>query len=217
VIPRTAPVIKIQAVAAYGAHITYCEPTLLAREETLEKILKKTKAQFIHPYNDLRIITGQATAARELFEDIKNLDYVIAPVGGGGLLSGTALSASFFSPDTRVIGAEPAGADDAYRSIKSGKIIPSIYPKTIADGLLTSLGTCTFPIIQKLVDRIMTVNDDKIIEAMRLIWERMKLVVEPSAAVPLAALLNDKTLAAGTRVGIILSGGNVDLDKLPWN
>ena len=217
VMPRTAPVIKKQAVAAYGAHITFCEPTLQAREETLEKVIYKTKAVFIHPYNDLRIITGQATAARELFEDIKNLGYVIAPVGGGGLLSGTALSASFFSPDTRVIGAEPAGADDAYRSIKAGKIIPSINPKTIADGLLTSLGTCTFPIIQKMVERIITVSDDKIIEAMRIIWERMKLIVEPSAAVPLAVLLKHKTLAAGKKIGIILSGGNVDLDKLPWN
>jgi threonine dehydratase len=216
VMPRTAAEIKKQAVASYGAYITYCEPTLRAREKTLEKVIKKTKAIFIHPYNDLRIITGQATAARELFEDIKSLDYVIAPVGGGGLLSGTALSASFFSPDTRVIGAEPAGADDAYRSIKSGKIIPSINPKTIADGLLTSLGTCTFPIIQKLVDRIMTVNDDKIIEAMRIIWERMKLIVEPSAAVPLAVLLKEKTFAAGKRIGIILSGGNLDLCNLPW-
>jgi threonine dehydratase len=216
VIPRTAAAIKKQAVAAYGAHITYCEPTLQAREETLEKVIKKTKAVFIHPYNDPRIITGQATAGKELLEDIPNLDYMIAPVGGGGLLSGTALSASYYSIDIRVIGAEPAGADDACRSLQAGKIIQSINPDTIADGLLTSLGNYTFPIIQKLVERIITVNDEKIIEAMRLIWERMKLIVEPSAAVPLAVLLKEKTFAAGKRIGIILSGGNLDLCNLPW-
>jgi threonine dehydratase len=216
VMPRTAAEIKKQAVAAYGAHITYCEPTLQAREETLEKVIKKTKAVFIHPYNDPRIITGQATAGKELLEDIPNLDYMIAPVGGGGLLSGTALSASYYSIDIRVIGAEPAGADDACRSLQAGKIIQSINPDTIADGLLTSLGNYTFPIIQKLVERIITVNDEKIIEAMRLIWERMKLIVEPSAAVPLAVLLKEKTFAAGKRIGIILSGGNLDLCNLPW-
>jgi threonine dehydratase len=216
IMPRTAPGIKKKAVASYGGHITYCEPTLQAREETLEKVIKKTKAVFIHPYNDRRIIAGQATAGKELLEEIHTLDYIIAPVGGGGLLSGTALSASYFATDIRVIGAEPAGADDACRSLEAGKIIPSLNPDTIADGLLTSLGSYTFPIIQQLVERIITVNDDKIVEAMRLIWERMKLIVEPSAAVPLAVLLKDKTFAAGKRVGIILSGGNVDLDKLPW-
>ncbi len=216
VMPRTAPPVKKKAVEEYGAEIIFCEPTLQAREENLEKVINQTQAVFIHPYNDLRIISGQATACLELLEEVKDLGIIIAPVGGGGLLSGTALSAAYFSPGTKIVGAEPEGADDACRSLQEGKIIPSVNPNTIADGLLTSLGTLTFPIIMKYVDRILTTNDNSIIEAMRLIWERMKLIVEPSAAVALAILLKHQNIARNKKIGIILSGGNVDLDNLPW-
>jgi threonine dehydratase len=216
IMPRTAPPVKIQAVKGYGGKIYFCEPTQKAREENLEKIVKKTHAEFIHPYNDYRVIAGQATCAMEFIEEIPDLDIIIAPVGGGGLLSGTALIASFKSPGTKIIAAEPAGADDAFRSMQAGRILPSLNPNTIADGLKTSLGTKTFPIIQRYVDQIITVEDTNIIAAMRLIWERMKIIVEPSAAVPLGALLEKKMNIKGKRIGIILSGGNVDLDHLPW-
>lgn len=216
VMPKTSPQVKKDAVSGYGAKITFCEPTLLSRESTLEEVVKKTGATFIHPYNDYQIIAGQATAALELLEEIPNLDIVMTPVGGGGLLSGTALSVFYLSPSTKVIAAEPEGADDAYRSIKEGKIIPSVNPKTIADGLLTSLGDRTFPIIQKYVEQIVTVSDEATIKAMRYIWERMKIIVEPSAAVPFGALLEKKIDLSGKRIGIILSGGNVDLNNLPW-
>ncbi len=216
VMPRNAPPVKKKAVEEYGAEIIFCEPTLQAREENLEKVINQTQAVFIHPYNDLRIISGQATACLELVEEVEDIDIIIVPVGGGGLLSGTALSAAYFSPGTKIVGAEPEGADDACRSLQEGKIIPSVNPNTIADGLLTSLGTLTFPIIMKYVDRILTTNDENILEAMRLIWERMKLIVEPSAAVALAILLNHQNIARNKKIGIILSGGNVDLDNLPW-
>ena len=221
VMPRTAPPVKKAAVAEYGGQITFCEPTQVAREASLEKVVAETGATFIHPYNDYRIIVGQATAALELLEEIGNLDIVMTPVGGGGLLSGTALVTHYLSPKTRVIAGEPAGADDAYRSLQMGKIQPSVNPKTICDGLLTSLGTRTFPIIQKFVHKIITVEDDFIIEAMRLVWERMKIIIEPSAAVPLAVLLKEretgnKTKGKRLKVGIILSGGNVDFERLPW-
>lgn len=216
VMPKTAPQVKKEAVAGYGAKITFCEPTLDSRESTLEKVVAQTGATFIHPYNDYRIIAGQATAALELVEAIPDLDIVITPVGGGGLLSGTALSVSARSTSTEVFGAEPEGADDAYRSLKEGKIIPSVNPKTISDGLLTSLGDKTFPIIQRFVKQIVTVGDEATIAAMRYIWERMKIVIEPSAAVPFAALLDKKIEISGKRIGIILSGGNVDLNNLPW-
>ena len=216
VMPRTAAPVKIKAVEEYGAEIIFCEPTLQAREENLEKVVSQTQAVFIHPYTDCRIICGQATACLELIEEVENLDIIIAPVGGGGLLSGTALSATYLSPKIKVIGAEPEGADDAYRSLQEGKIIPSVNPNTIADGLRTSLGSITFPIIKKYVNQIITTNDKYIVEAMRLIWERMKLIVEPSAAITLAILLNNKKIARHKKIGIILSGGNVDLDNLPW-
>ncbi|RMF60863.1 MAG: pyridoxal-phosphate dependent enzyme [Calditrichaeota bacterium] len=216
VMPENAPTVKVAAVKGYGGIITFCEPTLEARESTLEKVVAETGATFVHPYNDFRVITGQATAALELLEEVPELDVVMAPVGGGGLLSGTALSVKYLSPATRVIGAEPAGADDAYRSWKAGYIIPSVNPKTIADGLLTSLGENTFAIIRQYVDDIVTVSEEAIIQAMRFIWERMKIIVEPSAAVPLGALLEKNNFPRGTRVGVILSGGNVDLEKLPW-
>jgi threonine dehydratase len=216
VMPTSAPEIKRAAVRGYGGKITPCEPTLAAREATAEKVLRETGAAFVHPYNDHRIIAGQGTAALELLEDEPDLDLILAPVGGGGLLSGTALAAAGLSPRTRVVAAEPEGADDAYRSLQEGRIIPSVNPRTIADGLLTSLGDLTFPIIREHVEAIVTVGDAEIVHAMRQVWERMKIVIEPSSAVPVAALLAGKVRAAGRRAGVILSGGNVQLEALPF-
>ena len=216
VMPETAPIIKVNAVKHYGGKITFCQPTLAAREETLQKIIGETGAREIHPYNDLRTITGQATAAMEFLADTDDLDILLAPVGGGGLLSGTALSTSYLSPATRVIGAEPAMADDASRSFREKTFFPSENPRTIADGLLTSLGTLTFPIILDLVSDILTVSEASIIQAMQLTWERMKIIIEPSSAVPLAAVLEHPSVFRNKRTGIIISGGNCDLMKLPW-
>lgn len=216
VMPKNAPDVKVAAVKQYGGEITFCEPNLKARESTLKEIILKTGATEVHPYNDYRIICGQATAALELIEDSPDLQKIIVPVGGGGLLSGTALSTKYFSPKTKVIAAEPEMANDAFRSFYEGKFIPSENPKTIADGLLTSLGTLTYPIILKHVDQIVTAGEQSIIEAMQLIWERMKIIIEPSSAVPLAAILENKIDIKGQRIGIIISGGNVDLTKLPW-
>ena len=217
VMPDTAPQVKKEAVAGYGAQITFCAPTLEAREAGLARIVAETGAVFIPPYNDERIIAGQATAALELLADIPDLDLILTPVGGGGLVSGTALTVRSLSPPPRVIAAEPRGADDAYRSFRAGHIIPSVNPQTIADGLLTSLGDKTFAIIRDCVDDIVTVEEADIIRAMRLIWERMKIIVEPSAAVPLGALLGRSVGVRGKRVAIILSGGNVDLARLPFS
>lgn len=216
VMPKTAPEIKKIAVQSYGGKITFCEPTLKSREETAQKIIDETGAVLIHPFNNYSIITGQATSAYELINDSKSLDYILTPVGGGGLLSGTALSTNYLSPQTKVIGCEPEGADDAFRSLRDGKIYPSENPKTICDGLLTSLGDKTFEIINKFVYKIITVSDDKTIEAMRLIWERMKIIIEPSSAVPLAVVMNNKSKFENKSVGIIISGGNVDLNNLPF-
>ncbi|UCD37207.1 MAG: pyridoxal-phosphate dependent enzyme [Fidelibacterota bacterium] len=216
VIPRTAPPVKMAAVKAYGGIITTCEPTLKSRESTLKDVVAKTGASFIHPFNDARIIAGQGTAAMELLDEVPELDLVLAPVGGGGLLSGTAVAVSELSPETKVFGAEPANADDAYRSMKAGRIIPSEDPRTIADGLRTSLGSLTFPIIQERVENIVLVSEEAIISAMRYVWERMKIIIEPSAAVAVGAVLNGDLDISGKRVGIILSGGNVDLERLPW-
>lgn len=216
VMPKNAPEIKKKAVKSYGADIIFCEPTLKSREETLDKFVKESGAHFVHPYNDYRIITGQATAAMELIEDFGKINYLITPVGGGGLLSGSSLSAHFLSETTKVIGAEPSGADDAFRSMRDGKIYPSENPDTICDGLLTSLGKKTFEIISKHVSEIITANDEEIIEAMKLILERMKIIIEPSSAVPLAVVINNKSKFEGKQVGIILSGGNVDLNNLPF-
>ena len=216
VMPETAPHVKKLAVAGYGAEIVFCKPTLEARERALAEVVARTGAAFVHPYNDLRVITGQGTAAIELCEEVQNLDLVVAPVGGGGLLSGTAVAVSFVSPGTAVVAAEPDRADDAYRSLKSGHIVPSVHPNTIADGLLTSLGDLTFPILQRYVRDIVLVSEEAIVEAMRCLWERMKILVEPSAAVPLGAILSRRLDVAARRVGIIVSGGNVDLDRLPW-
>jgi len=217
VMPNNAPQIKRAAVAGYGAEIILCQPTLKAREEGLAEVVDKTGAAFIHPYNDYRVIAGQGTAALELCEEIPNLDIMMTPVGGGGLLSGTAITVSAISPKTQIIAAEPEKADDAYRSFHAGRIIPSVNPDTIADGLLTSLGSLTFPIIKHYVNDIVTVTEEAIVHAMRTIWERMKIIVEPSAAVPLGAILSKCIPVSGKRIGIILSGGNVDLANLPWN
>ena len=214
VMPSTAPKIKVDAVRDYGAEIFFCEPTQQAREKTLNEVVERTGAEFIHPYNDYRVIAGQATCAKELLEEIPALDFIIVPVGGGGLLSGTLLSTDFFSPSTAVYAAEPEGAADAVLSIASGKIEKAPFVKTIADGLLTSLGDKTFPIIKKYVKDILTVSDEEIITSLKLVYERMKIVVEPSAVVPLAALIKNKNLFEGKRVGIIFSGGNVDLKML---
>lgn len=216
VMPTTSAAPKRAAVEGYGAKVIDCAPTLDARETTLDEVVERTGATFIHPYDDYRIIAGQAGAAMELLEERPDLEILIAPVGGGGLLAGTALAGAFFSKGTKVIAAEPEGADDAYRSMEKGEIVPSVNPDTIADGLLTSLGTRNFPIIRRHVDRIVTVSDEEIARAMRLVWERMKTIIEPSSAVPLAAILEGKVDAAGKAVGIIVSGGNVDLDRLPW-
>lgn len=212
VMPRTAPEIKKRGVRGYGGEIFECEPTLAAREATLEEVIKKTGATEIHPFNNYDVMEGQATCAKELFEEVPDLDFLLAPVGGGGLLSGTALAAKYFSPRTTVIAGEPAGSDDAYRSMKSGKI-ESAQSNTIADGLLTTLGTKTFPIIRENVSEIIIVSDEEIINAMRILWERLKIVIEPSCTVPFAAVLKEKSRFAGKRVGIILSGGNVDLER----
>ncbi len=216
VMPKTAPEVKVNGVKNYEGNIIFCEPTLQAREQTLDEVIDQTGAITIHPYNNLEVITGQATACLELFEQAPPLDVVLCPVGGGGLLSGTLLSRNYFSPNTAVIACEPEGANDAWQSYKAGKLIPSVNPDTIADGLLTSLGSITFPIILNYANDIVTVADDAIIHAMKLVWERMKIVIEPSAAVCLAAILANKLDVTGKRVGIILSGGNVDLNKLPW-
>jgi threonine dehydratase len=212
VMPRTAPEIKKKGVRAFGGEIFECEPTLEARETTLAEVIKKTGATEIHPFNNYDVIAGQATAAKELFEDVNDLDYIIAPVGGGGLLSGTALATKYFSPNTMVLAGEPEGADDAYRSLKSGKI-ESSQANSVADGLLTSLGEKTFPLIRELVKEVITVSDKEIVDAMRMIWERLKIIVEPSCAVPFAAVLKQKARFKGKKVGIILSGGNVDLAR----
>lgn len=216
VMPDNAPAVKKSAVKDYGGRITFCEPNQQAREATLARIIAETGAIMIHPYDNALVIVGQGTAALELLEDHLDLDAIIAPVGGGGLLSGTALAATGISPGVRVIGAEPEMADDAYRSLQAGKIIPSLNPQTIADGLLTSLGELTFPIIRDHVEQIVTVSEQAIIKAMRLIWERTKLIIEPSAAVAVGLLLEKKIALSGLKAGIILSGGNVDLDNLPW-
>jgi threonine dehydratase len=216
IMPEVAPVVKVEGVKGYGGEVIFCKPTQQAREETLKQVQARTGAEFIHPYNDLRVITGQATAAYELIHEIPDLDIVMTPVGGGGLLSGTALASHYLSPQTSVYAAEPKEADDACRSLKEGEILPSLDPGTIADGLLTSLGSLTFPIIQKYVKEIKTVTEENIIRAMKTMWERMKIVVEPSGAVPFGVLLEHKEAFKGRRIGIIISGGNVDLTRLPW-
>lgn len=216
VMPSNSSRVKINAVEQYGGIITFCEPTLKARETTLEELVRNTGAIEVHPYNHPKTIAGQATATLELLEDYPFLDMILAPVGGGGLLSGTALACHYFNNSTRVIGVEPEQADDAFRSFTTRTFQPSVNPSTIADGLRTSLGSLTFPIILQHVHDIVTVSENAIIQAMKLIWERMKIIIEPSSAVPVAALLEEKINCQGQSVGIILSGGNIDLNHLPW-
>lgn len=216
VMPSSAPPVKKAAVSGYGALITECEPTLEARETTLDAVVERTGATFIHAYDNAMVIAGQGTASMELITDVPDLDAVIAPVGGGGLMSGTAIAVSSSRPDIAIWGSEPAGADDAFRSLRDGTLYPSVAPKTIADGLLTSLSDRTFRILSDRLESILTVNEETIFRAMRLLWERMKLVVEPSGAVPLAAVLEHPEHFADRRVGLIISGGNVDLDHLQW-
>jgi threonine dehydratase len=216
VMPSNSSQVKIDAVKSYGGKITFCEPNLEARESTLQAVLQKTHATEIHPYNNRHIIMGQATAALELIQSTSELNYIIAPVGGGGLLSGTSLSVHYFSSGTLTIGAEPEGASDAFLSMAENKIIPSINPYTIADGLRTSLGSLTFPIINQFVDQILLASDSEIISAMKIVWERMKIIIEPSSAVALAVIFKHPELFSGKRIGIIISGGNVDLSKLPF-
>ncbi|HAH49927.1 MAG TPA: serine dehydratase [Balneola sp.] len=216
VMPENAPKVKVEAVKNYGAEVTFCEASLDAREGTLKKVVERTGATTIHPYNDARIIAGQGTSAIEFLEECPFLDVIMTPIGGGGLLSGTALAAKSINPDIEIIGTEPKEADDAYRSFKEGKLIPAYSTHTIADGLRTSLGELPFQIIQKNVDDILTVDEESIISAMRFIWERMNMIIEPSCAVPVAALFNNQKRFVGKKVGIIITGGNVDLDNLPW-
>jgi threonine dehydratase len=216
VMPSNAPAVKRAAVEAYGGKITFCEPTLAARERTAQGLLQKTGAQMIHPYDNRDVIAGQGTAALELLEEVADLDFILAPVSGGGLLSGTAIAAKAMNPKIRVIGCEPKNADDAFRSMASGQLEPAAEAETIADGLRATLCARTFSILRERVDQVVTVTEDEIGSAMRTIWERMKIVIEPSAAVAAAPALLRRIGAEGGRVGIILSGGNVELSQLPF-
>jgi threonine dehydratase len=218
VMPSTALPVKRRAVEGYGARVIECQPTLAARETTAAAVLAETGGTLIHPYDHPDVIAGQGTAGLELLEQVRDLDAVITPVGGGGLLSGVCLAVKGVAPAVRVFAAEPAGADDAARSKAAGRLIPQTGPHTIADGLLTSLGELTWPVIRDQVERVVTVQEDAIVAAMRLAWERAKLLIEPSAAVPLAAVLTEefRGLPGLKRVGVVLSGGNANLDRLPW-
>ena len=216
VMPSNAPKTKIESVRRNGGFIVFCEPTLLAREAACAKIIAETGARLVHPFDDYAVMAGQGTATLELLEQAPDLDLIIVPVGGGGLLCGTAVAAKGARPGIRVIAAEPAGADDAARSVAAGRLIPLEQAATIADGLRTSLSARTFPLIQQQVDGIVTVSEESIVAAMRRIWEVLKIIIEPSCAVPYAAVMDEKIDVSGKRVGIILTGGNVDLDALPW-
>lgn len=216
IMPKNAPSVKVRAVREYGATILFCEPTIDARKEMTYRFIEETNSHFIHPYNHPMVIAGQGTAAKEFLEEIPDLDIIIAPVGGGGLISGTCISAKQIKPSIHVIGSEPELADDAYRSLKEGTIQPVLRTDTIADGLRTSLGDVTFRIMKEKLDDLVTVPESSIIREMRTVWERMKIIIEPSCAVPVAACMDQKFDIKGKKVGIILTGGNVDLEKLPW-
>ena len=216
VMPSNSPEVKKQAVASYGAEISYCEPNLKAREDTANRIIEKTGATFIHAYDNFNVISGQGTAGLELVSQRPDLDIVIGPVGGGGLMSGISIAVKGVNSNIRVYGAEPKGADDAYRSLKSGEYIPFHKPETIADGLLTTLSKRTFSILSKNLDDIFTVTDESIIRCMKIIWERMKIIIEPSSAVSLAIIDENRGLFKNKKIGLILSGGNVDLSNLPF-
>jgi threonine dehydratase len=216
VMPRTAPQAKKDAVRGYGGIITECEPSTTSREETFAKVEAETGAEFVHPYNDLRVITGQATCSRELNDQVEGLDAVVAPIGGGGMVSGTCLTLSNIAPGVKIYAAEPEQADDAYRSFKAGHIIADDAPVTVADGLKVPLKDNTWHYVSNHVTDILTASEEEIVEAMKLIWKRMKIVMEPSSAVPLATILKNPDAFTGKRVGVIITGGNVDLDNLPW-
>jgi threonine dehydratase len=216
VMPRTAPQAKKDAVRGYGGTITECEPSTSSREEVFAQVQAETGADFVHPYNDPRVIAGQATCSRELMEQVPGLEQVIAPIGGGGMISGTCLTLSAIAPGVQVYAAEPEQADDAYRSFKAGHIIADDAPVTVADGLKVPLKDLTWHFVQTCVTDILTASEQEIIDAMRLTWARMKIVIEPSCAVPLATILKNPDVFRGRRVGVIITGGNVDLDKLPW-
>jgi len=216
VMPRTAPQAKKDAVKGYGGVIVECEPSTSSREETFARVVAQSGAEFVHPYNDPRVIAGQATCSMELNEQVENLDAVIAPIGGGGMISGTCLALSNIAPDIAIYAAEPVNADDAARSLKAGHIIADDAPDTIADGLKVPLKELTWHFVSNHVADILTAEEEEIIDAMKLIWKRMKIVVEPSSAVPLATILKNRELFSGKRVGVIITGGNVDLDQLPW-
>lgn len=216
VMPRSAPQAKKDAVRGYGGTVVECEPSTSSREAVFAEVVAKSGAEFVHPYNDARVIAGQATCSREFLEQVGNLDAVIAPIGGGGMVSGTCLTVSNLAPHVKVYAAEPEQADDAYRSFKAGHIIADDAPNTVADGLKVPLKDLTWHFVKHNVSDILTASEEEIIEAMKLIWKRAKLVMEPSSAVPLAAILKNKSIFAGKRVGVIITGGNVDLDTLPW-
>jgi threonine dehydratase len=216
VMPRTAPEAKKAAVRNYGGKIVECAPSTSARETTLAEIVAQSGAEVVHPYNDARVIAGQATCSKEIIEDVGELDAIVPPIGGGGMTSGCCLTIAAISPKTKIYPAEPKQADDAYRSLKAGHIIADDAPQTIADGLKVPLKELTWRFVSTRVEDILLASEDEIVEAMRLIWQRMKIVVEPSSAVPLAAVVKHKALFKGKRVGLIVSGGNVDLEKLPW-
>lgn len=216
VMPRTAPRAKKDAVAGYGGRVVECEPSTSSREAVFAEVVAETGAEFVHPYNDGRVIAGQATCSRELNEQVEGLDAVIAPIGGGGMVSGTCLTLSNVAPHVKIYAAEPEQADDAYRSFKAGHIIADDAPDTVADGLKVPLKDLTWHFVSNHVSDILTVSEQEIVDAMMLIWKRMKIIAEPSSAVALAAILKNRDVFAGKRVGVIITGGNVDLDKLPW-
>jgi threonine dehydratase len=216
VMPENAPEVKKDATRCYGGHIIECEATLAARETTLEQLVAETGATVIHPYDNAAVIAGQGTVGLEVLEQLENVDVVVVPVGGGGLLSGVAVAIKALRPEVEIVAAEPAGADDAFRSFGLGRLVPQTNPQTIADGLLTSLGLLNFPIIQACVDTILTVEEDSIIRAMQMQWSRLKTVVEPSGAVSFAAILEYPERFRGRRVAAVISGGNLDLGKIPW-
>ena len=211
--PENAPPVKVAAVKSYGGEIVFCDSSPMDREETADRFIQETGAMLIHPANDLPIIAGQGTVVLELLDSIADLDFILAPVGGGGLISGTAVATKEWNPQIQIVGCEPKNADDAYRSLQAGKILPSVNPDTIADGLRTSLGSNTFPIIRDLVDDVVLATEEDIVNAMRIVWERMKIVIEPSSAVPLAVLLSGGLFVKGKKVGVIISGGNVDFSR----
>jgi threonine dehydratase len=216
VMPRTAPEAKKAAVRGYGGKIVECEPSTSSREAVFAEVVAETGADFVHPYNDPRVIAGQGTCSREFMEQTGGVDTMVAPIGGGGMISGTCLTLSTIAPEVKIIAAEPEQADDAYRSFKAGHIIADDAPNTVADGLKVPLKELTWHFVSRYVTDILTASEDEIVDAMKLTWQRMKIVIEASCAVPLATILKNKEVFAGKRVGVIITGGNVDLDKLPW-